>query len=132
MVRRTALRFAVALAASLFAGAACLSPTLPLPPPEVPDTIRPSAEREGMWQIGGHCIPGARVNLWNERTHRGVFADDTDRNGRYLLDIEAEPCDTLLVWQELASDGNGEEASAPRSFIVEERTPDGAPSGTCR
>lgn len=130
MVRRTALRFAIALATSLFAGA-CLSPTLPLPPPEAPDTIRPSAEREGIWQIGGNCIPGARVNLYNERTRSGVFADDTDRNGRYLLEIEAEACDTVLVWQELASEGDGVDASAPRSFVVEERTPQGVVNDIC-
>ncbi|KYG03599.1 hypothetical protein BE21_50920 [Sorangium cellulosum] len=128
MLRR-ALHLAFALAISLLAGAACLSPTLPLPPPEPADTMRPSADREGVWQISGNCAPGARVSVFNERTQRGVIEDDTDRNGRYNLEIEAELCDLLLVWQEL--EGNGGEESAAQSFVVEERTPLGVVNDAC-
>lgn len=129
MLRRAALHLAFALATSLLAGAACLSPTLPLPPPEPADTMRPSAGQEGVWQISGNCTPGARVSVFNERTQRGVIEDDTDRNGRYHLEIEAELCDVLLVWQEL--EGNGDEESAAQSFVVEERTPVGVVNDTC-
>ncbi|WP_437283638.1 hypothetical protein WME90_21925 [Sorangium sp. So ce375] len=129
MLRRAALHFAVALAITLLAGAACLSPTLPLPPPEPADTMRPSADREGVWQISGNCSPGARVSLFNERTQRGVIEDDTDGNGRYHLEIEAQVCDTLLVWQEL--EGNGGEQSEAQSFVVEERTPLGVVNDAC-
>ncbi|MGK4004322.1 hypothetical protein WMF31_16930 [Sorangium sp. So ce1036] len=128
------LRFALAalaLATSLLAGAACLSPTLPLPPPEPADTIRPSAATEGVWQISGSCTPGARVSLFNQRTQRGVIEDDADGNGRYHLEIEAEVCDTLLVWQELIVEGSGTEVSEAASFVVEERTPLGVVSDAC-
>ncbi|KYF47794.1 hypothetical protein BE04_41620 [Sorangium cellulosum] len=128
MLRR-ALHLAFALAISLLAGAACLSPTLPLPPPEPADTMRPSADGEGVWQISGNCAPGARVSVFNERTQRGVIEDDTDRNGRYNLEIEAKLCDLLLVWQEL--EGNGGEESAAQSFVVEERTPLGVVNDAC-
>ena len=83
-LRRAALRFAFALATSLLAGAACLSPTLPLPPPEPADTMRPS-DAEGKWLISGNCTPGARVSVFNERTQRGVIEDDVDGNGRFGL-----------------------------------------------
>ncbi|WP_437494898.1 hypothetical protein WME75_22585 [Sorangium sp. So ce1014] len=129
MFRRAALHLALALATSLLAGAACLSPTLPLPPPEPADTMRPSADREGVWQISGNCSPGARVSVFNERTQRGVIEDDTDRNGRYHLEIEAELCDVLRVWQEL--EGSGDEESAWQSFVVEERTPLGVVNDAC-
>ncbi|XXY23538.1 hypothetical protein WME88_28395 [Sorangium sp. So ce216] len=130
MLRRASLHFAIALATSLLAGAACLSPTLPLPPPEPADTIRPSSV-EGMWQISGNCTPGARVSVFNERTQRGVIEDDTDNNGRYHIEIEAELCDTLLVWQELQGEGSGEESSDAQRFLVEERTPLGVVNDTC-
>src|SRR5687767_10771882 len=129
MLRRAALHLALALAISLLAGAACLSPTLPLPPPEPDDTMRPSADQEGVWQISGNCTPGARVSVCNERTHRGVIEDDTDETGRYHLEIGAELCDVLLVWQEL--EGNGDEESAAQSFVVEERTPLGVVNDAC-
>ncbi|WP_437821768.1 hypothetical protein [Sorangium sp. So ce1078] len=129
MPRRAALHLALALAISLLAGAACLSPTLPLPPPEPADTMRPSADQEGVWEISGNCTPGARVSVFNERTQRGVIEEDTDENGRYHLEIEAELCDVLLVWQEL--EGNGDEESAAQSFVVEERTPLGVVNDAC-
>ncbi|MGK3993391.1 hypothetical protein [Sorangium sp. So ce1024] len=128
-LRRAALRFALALATSLLAGAACLSPTLPLPPPEPADTMRPS-DTEGMWLISGNCTPGARVSVFNERTQRGVIEDDVDRNGRYHVEIEAKLCDTLLVWQEL-QEGSGAQESEAQRFVVEERTPLGVVNDAC-
>ncbi|WP_437683715.1 hypothetical protein [Sorangium sp. So ce131] len=131
MLRRAALHLAFVLALSLLAGAACLSPTLPLPPPEPADTMRPSAEAEGVWQISGNCMPGARVSVFNQRTQRGVIEDDTDGNGRYHVEIEADLCDVLVVWQELVNEGNGEEQSEPQAFVVEERTPLGVVNDAC-
>ncbi|WP_437787118.1 hypothetical protein [Sorangium sp. So ce1097] len=127
--RRAALRFAFALATSLLAGAACLSPTLPLPPPEPADTMRPS-DAEGKWLISGNCTPGARVSVFNERTQRGVIEDDVDGNGRYHVEIEAELCDTLLVWQELQEGSDAQDSEAQR-FVVEERTPLGVVNDAC-
>jgi len=77
MLRRAALRL-TALAVSLLAAAACLSPTLPLPPPEDPDTIQPSAEHSGYWRVSGECYTGAMVTLFNDRTRKGVVVEDTE------------------------------------------------------
>ncbi|AUX43836.1 hypothetical protein SOCE26_052920 [Sorangium cellulosum] len=131
MLRRAALHLALVLALLLLAGAACLSPTLPLPPPEPADTMRPSATAEGVWQISGNCMAGARVSVFNQRTQRGVIEDDVDGNGRYHVEIEAEPCDTLFVWQELIDDGDGQEQSESQAFLVEERTPLGVVNDIC-
>lgn len=132
MQRRAALRIAAlaALAVSLLAGAACLSPTLPLPPPEAPDTIRPSADHAGMWTINGDCYPGALVTLFNDRTQRGVVIKDSDENGRYSVEIEAEPCDLVQMWQDVATD-EGTESSPTSSFVVEERDSTGVINDLC-
>ena len=61
------------LALALWAAglAACLSPTLPLPPPEEPTSISASAV-EGYWDVRGQCTPGAVVLVKNVAT--GVIA----------------------------------------------------------
>lgn len=104
---------------------------MPLPPPEPADTMRPSADAEGVWQISGNCTPGARVSVFNERTQRGVIEDDSDGNGRYHVEIEAELCDTLLVWQELQEEGSSDKDSEAQRFVVEERTPLGVVNDAC-
>ena len=93
--------------------------------------MRPSATTEGVWQISGNCMAGARVSVFNQRTQRGVIEDDVDGNGRYHVEIEAEPCDTLFVWQELIDDGDGQEQSESQAFLVEERTPLGVVNDVC-
>ena len=129
MQRRAALRL-LSLAVSLLAGAACLSPTLPLPPPEAPDVIRPSTETPGVWVISGDCTTGALVTVFNDRTRKGVVVEDTDQNGRYTVEIEAELCDLMLVSQEVATD-EGFESSPTTSFVIEERDSTGVIDNAC-
>jgi hypothetical protein len=118
MGRRSLLR---SLAAALFVALpACLSPTLPLPPPEAPDTISPQAASPGVWTISGSCLEGAIVIVFNEATGEGAVVEDRDRDGRYEAQIEASLCDLAWVAQDL-----GEDESARTTFVVQDRTPSG-------
>ncbi|TKD00816.1 hypothetical protein [Polyangium fumosum] len=118
MGRRSLLRF---LAAALLAALpGCLSPTLPLPPPEPPDSISPQAATPGLWTVSGACLEGAIVIVFNERTGAGAVVEDRDRDGRYEVQIEAELCDLAWVAQDL-----GEDESARTTFVVQDRTPSG-------
>jgi hypothetical protein len=121
MLRRAALRLAAALGVSLLAGAACLSPTLPLPPPEEPGTIRPSSDHDGFWVISGDCYAGALVTVFNDRTRKGAVVEDTDQDGRYSVEIEADLCDLILLSQEVVTEDNGLETSGQTGFVMEER-----------
>jgi hypothetical protein len=129
MLRRAALRLA-ALAVA-FAGAACVSPTLPLPPPSEPDTIQPSDEQPGVWVISGDCYTGALVTVFNERTRKGAIVEDSDQNGRYTVEIEAELCDLVTVRQDIETESDGIESSPPTSFVIEERDGSGTPNDAC-
>jgi hypothetical protein len=106
---RRLLAFAMLLLA-LFS-ASCLSPTLPLPPPEAPDFIESLAG--GEWSVRGECTPGAIVLVKNNAT--GVIAGitDIDRDGRYTVTIKANECDLAQVWENI----NGTVTSAT-AFVV--------------
>lgn len=95
------------LAAVLALGfAGCLSPTLPLPPPEEPSTI--SALSDGRWELDGDCLDGAEVIAINEETGRGVVFVDRENTGRYSLVIEGEPCDVIILSQVVSDEASGE------------------------
>jgi hypothetical protein len=111
--RRRALLLA-ACAVGLSVGA-CLSPTLPLPPPEEPETMRPNADGIS-WDIRGSCSLGAEVVVVNLSTGRGAVYVDQARLGRYGVTIEARACDVLTVKQSL-----GDETSGETRFVLEER-----------
>jgi hypothetical protein len=118
MVRPARVRiFAAALALAL---AGCLSPTLPLPPPEPPDMITPDATGSGEWTISGPCLAGALVTVFNENSGVGAVVEDRDRDGRYEVRLEATACD--LAWVEQVI---GEDETARTTFVVQERTPSG-------
>lgn len=125
MVRRALLRVLVAAGALALAAGACLSPTLPIPPPDAPDTIHQTSA--GVWQVAGDCTPGARVTVMNVRTGRGAVVEDVTRVGRYVVDLEAEACDP--AWVEQVVD---EQSSGQTGFVVGERARDGsADAGSC-
>ena len=101
------------LAASFFAlVAGCLSPTLPLPPPEEPGSI---SNADSEWTIVGTCIEGAEVVGYNEATGRGAVYLDREGTGVYTLTIEAAECDTLVLKQLL-----GDEASDETRVVLTE------------
>lgn len=111
--RRGAGLLAAALAAAGLSS--CVSPTLPLPPPEEPESIQLV---EDGWRIGGSCNPGAVVTVLNQVTGLGVTIEDRDLDGRYAVTLEAEECDLASVTQ---SDEDG--PSPETSFVILEKIP---------
>lgn len=105
-----ALLAAVAVAAL---APACLAPTLPLPPPDEPESV--STLAEGQWEIRGSASPGATVVGVVERTGRGGVVEDRDGDGRYVLVVDAELCDVVDLWQQ-----DGEETSASTRVVLQE------------
>ena len=108
-----------------FGMAACLSPTLPLPPPESPDSVGVSTD-PGVWDIRGSCAPGAVVLVKNVDTGIISGVEDKDSDGRYFVSIEAEECDTAEVIQLLDND------SSDGTFFIVETTVNGLPEGNCQ
>ncbi len=115
MVRRALLRALSAVGVSALVGAGCLSPTLPIPPPDPPDSMHATAA--GHWQVAGDCTPGARVTVLDARTGRGAVVEDLTRAGRYVVDLEAEACDPAWVMQEV-----DEERSGQTGFVIGARS----------
>ena len=110
MRRRHLLAAAIGFSGCVFA-TACLSPTLPLPPPEAPDSIAMS--QPGLWDVRGSCTPGARVLITLED---GTITgrEDTDNDGRYFIQIQAELCEGAEVTEVV-----GGKASDATFFVVE-------------
>jgi hypothetical protein len=71
---------------------ACLSPTIPLPPPEVPDTLQVG---EGRYRLRGALPFVAAVNVRNKRT--GVLTGRWDVL-QYDFEVLAEATDTMVIW----------------------------------
>lgn len=119
-------RWAAALGASV-AGATsgCLSPTLPLPPPDEPENIAFDEELGG-WQVRGACQPGATVLVKNLATGLITGVDDQRAIGRYFVLVEGEPCDRMEVSQLV--DG---ETSSATGFVLEERVNGLTVAGSC-
>ncbi len=89
----------------------CLSPTLPLPPPDAPETIRSVGTNR--WGIGGTCVAGAEVVVLDQASGRGAVYVDLDHSGRYYVEIDASPCDLASVSQTVRG-----EASGTTGFVV--------------
>jgi hypothetical protein len=94
------------LAVMALAFAGCLSPTLPLPPPEEPDSIQQGTD--GVWELRGDCLAGAEVIAVNERTGRGAVFVDLQQTGRYVVVIQGEACDVAVLSQFSGDEGSGE------------------------
>ena len=127
MVRRALLGVLFAVGLAALVGGGCLSPTLPIPPPDVPDSLHETSA--GHWQVAGDCTPGARVTVLDVRTGRGAVVEDLTRAGRYVVELEAQACDLAWVMQEV-----DEEQSGQTGFRIGERSRDGtgdADAGTC-
>ena len=109
----------VGLAALAAPAAGCLSPTLPLPPPEAPDTIQ--EEGAGSWLVAGACTDHATVFVGDVKTGSGIFRACT--HGSYAITVPAKKCDTGFVSEEI--DG---EMSAEAKFVFQEVS-EGMPTG---
>jgi hypothetical protein len=78
----------------LLAATSCLSPTLPLPPPDPPTDVTDAGD--GNWQIRGDCTPGAVVIV---RIAGELYGeDDDDADGRYFIDAPGELCQFAEVF----------------------------------
>ena len=78
---------------------ACLSPTLPLPPPGRPDTIE-GPDQNGYVRLTGVVPPLAVANAWNLTTQKGAN-HRTQEDGRYDLVFGALAGDEILLWYNL-------------------------------
>ena len=117
MRRRNLLTFAFAAAFALL-GASCLSPTLPLPPPDVESV---QAAGPGQWTVSGSCIRGAVVSVFNDKQGQGVLVEDSDLSGRFIVTLTADLCDSAWV-----SQVSGTQASTEVPFVIEATSPNDA------
>lgn len=104
--------------------AACLSPTLPLPPPEQPDAISQSTD-EGVWEVRGSNTPGSVVLVKNINTGLISGVEDQDSDGRYFLRVDGDPCDGAEVYEIIGSD------TSDTTFFLLETVVNGVPAGDC-
>lgn len=93
-------RRALLAALALFASA-CLSPTLPLPPPEQPEVIGPDAD--GLTELRGEVTSGAWIYAFNRNTGDGQFQDTGD-TGQYRIVITTEVGDRMALWYTLGGE----------------------------
>lgn len=115
-MRRCPLFSLVVLAAVVSVPAvSCLSPTLPLPPPDAPSTIV-AGTTEGTWEVYGSANPWSTVTVFNDNTGRGVVVEDRTGSGGYHVTLAGAECDT--AW--LKQDVDGIE-SAPTYFVLAPR-----------
>ena len=89
VMRRLLLLLAVLCVAS------CLSPTLPLPPPDRPDVTAPDSN--GLVRLQGVAAPQAEVIAWNHAN--GLLAGQvTTDDSRYDFTIKGEVNDFIELW----------------------------------
>ena len=105
----------------------CLSPTLPLPPPEQPDTVQPGTDA-GTWQVFGTCDAGAIVTVFDETTGMGVVVEDRAMTGKYVVILAGSECDSAWVRESFQ-----DEESSPTTFVLTTYSPnDPIGSPTCQ
>lgn len=124
MRRRFLLRIGFVAVATALAATSCLSPTLPLPPPDV-DSSTEAADGQH-WILSGTCTPGALVTVLNEETGLGSVYEDRGENGQWTIELLAQKCDRAWVAQQYGNDDSG------RNEIVIETITGGDPEGTCK
>ena len=97
--RSLSLALAALLALPLCAGG-CASPTLPLPPPEPPET---KGFSDGVITLQGSALPSALVYALNQNQEQGVIVKATDA-GVYTVSLKADSGNTIAIWQEQGSE----------------------------
>ena len=92
------------------AGVACLSPTLPLPPPDRPEVGLPDSN--GLVRLQGVAAPQSEVIAWNHAND--VIAGQVTRDSaRYDFQIQASVGDFIELWYI-----QGDEESSTVRFTV--------------
>ena len=129
-MKRWALRSWLAM---LFVAASgCLSPTLPLPPPEAPTsvvqdtTVAGAAGAATRWLVRGGATPGAVVLVRNTATGRIFGVEDVNHDGRYTVAVDATECDLAEVWELV-----GDITSERTGFIVAPTSNGVVDGGSC-
>jgi hypothetical protein len=93
-VRRHWLSVVVLMGAAVLC-AACLAPTLPLPPPSRPEVSAP--DESGMIHIRGIVRSKAEVFAKNQYT-LDIIGKETDETGKYELTMVGSAHDRIIVW----------------------------------
>jgi len=93
LLRKRVLTRRWLLATALLATSACLSPTLPLPPPNQPDTEGPDVS--GNVTLSGQVIRGANVYANNLNTGASAGQKADTRTGKYRFKIAAAVGDQM-------------------------------------
>ena len=103
--RRNLWTFAAALAVT-----ACLSPTLPLPPPAVPN--QSELDSTGSLHLTGTVRSKAWIFALNQATNKG-YIQITGADGHYDLLVQASHGDSMVLWYEI----NGEPSESTQFEI---------------
>jgi hypothetical protein len=93
------------LALAIVATSSCLSPTLPLPPPNKPDVQGPDAS--GNVTLSGTVIPGANVHANNLNSGASAEQRADPHTGKYRFKIGASIGDRMelyYVYDSVSSD----------------------------
>lgn len=80
---------------SAFLAVGCLSPTLPLPPPDKPDVEGP--DQDGYVTLSGWVPAYSLAQALNLRTGE-IAGQVTDASGRYEFKLRAEMGDDCVFW----------------------------------
>jgi hypothetical protein len=99
VLRRRVLLTLAACACGLAGG--CLSPTLPLPPPNPPDVQ--ATDTEGVYRLTGTVTANSHATAWNQNTDLS-YGQQTQANGRYDFVIAGTEGDTVLFYYTLGTD----------------------------
>jgi hypothetical protein len=75
--------------------ASCLSPTLPLPPPDRPDLSAP--DESGLVRLQGVAAPQSEVIAWNH-DNDVIAGQVTGDDSRYDFTIKGEANDFIELW----------------------------------
>jgi len=117
---RASAALSVAGCVSALGIGACLSPTLPLPPPNDPTNLLVSDDRTSITMDGSGAIPGALVFILNEDVGHGEFTVAGVRGDYHLtvpLDLSRYDRNLFLIWQHSGSrDSETHEFYAPPRY----------------
>jgi hypothetical protein len=89
--------------AAALAAAACLSPTLPLPPPSEPTVSGP--DEAGLVQLQGRAPATSWIFAINRASQLGTFKA-VEADGSYGLELRAEIGDQIVLWYEINGEGS--------------------------
>ena len=111
LIRQPKLSRRLWLVMTLSVAVGCLSPTLPLPPPDRPNIEGPDAS--GNVTLSGSVLPGANVYADNLVTHVSVGQQVSPQTGYYRLRIAAQIGDDMDLFYQ-----NGTETSGRTTFTI--------------